>query len=230
MDQREAVLKRLYQARFSSGEAYRMRVWRTICTVFFSRYVPKTAAVLDLGAGWGEFMAGIDAQKKYAMDLNPETGDHLPPGVTFLHQDCSRQWPVASGTFDVVFTSNFLEHLPDKPSIMRTVAEAYRCLKNDGLFIVMGPNFKYASRQYWDFWDHHIPLTELSCTELLLCTGFTIERTVARFMPYSMSNGNEPPLFLVGLYLRFPFLWPFFGKQFLVIGRKPSTTTLESPQ
>ena len=113
---------------------------------------------------------------------------------------------------------------------MRTVAEAYRCLKNDGLFIAMGPNFKYASRQYWDFWDHHIPLTELSCTELLLCSGFKIERMVARFMPYSMSNGNKPPLFLVGLYLRFPFLWPFFGKQFLVIGRKPSSTTLESPQ
>ena len=228
MDQRELVLKQLYQARFSSREAYRKQVWRIICNIFFSRYVPKTATVLDVGAGWGEFISSIEAQEKFAMDLNPETKDHLPSGITFLHQDCSQPWPVESGTLDVVFTSNFLEHLPDKPSILRTVAEAYRCLKDNGLIIVMGPNFKYVSGKYWDFWDHHIPLTELSCVELLMSNGFTIVRTEARFLPYSMSNGSEPALFLIKLYLRFPILWLFFGKQFLVIGRKTSTPNGDS--
>jgi len=228
MDQREVVLRQLYQARFSSGEEYRKQVWRIICKIFFSRYVPRTATILDLGAGWGEFITSIEAGEKFAMDLNPETKDHLPPGTSFLHQDCSQPWPIASGTFDIVFTSNFLEHLPDKPSIVRTVAEAYRCLKDNGLMIVMGPNFKYVSGKYWDFWDHHIPLTELSCVELLISTGFRIERTVARFLPYSMSNGYQPPLFMVALYLRFPILWRFFGKQFLVIARKPSTPSGDS--
>ena len=44
----------------------------------------------------------------------------------------------APTTLDVVFTSNFLEHLPDKASVERTVAEAQRCLKNGGLLICLG--------------------------------------------------------------------------------------------
>jgi len=228
MDRREEELRQLYRARFSSGEEYRKKVWGVLCKIFFSRYVSRRAKILDLGAGWGEFISNIEASEKFAMDLNPETKYHLPPEVSFLHQDCSQPWSSESDTFDVIFTSNFLEHLPDKPSIERTAAEAYRCLKNNGLLICMGPNIKYLCGKYWDFWDHHIPLTELSCAELLRSTGFSIERTVARFLPYSMSNGNEPPLFLVGLYLRLPVLWSFFGKQFLVIGRKSTTPTSDS--
>jgi hypothetical protein len=35
-----------------------------------------------------------------------------------------------------------------------------------------------------------------------------------------MSIGHTPPLFLVRLYIRFSVFWPFFGKQFFVIGKK----------
>jgi hypothetical protein len=35
-----------------------------------------------------------------------------------------------------------------------------------------------------------------------------------------MVNRRHPPLFLVGLYLRMPWAWRFFGKQFLVIASK----------
>jgi hypothetical protein len=56
--------------------------------------------------------------------------------------------------------------------------------------------------------------------EALLLQGFSIERRVDRFLPYTMSTGRNPPLALVNLYLRVPFFWPFFGKQFLIIGKK----------
>lgn len=225
MERREAVLKDLYQDRFALNEAYRNKVWRVICRLFFSRYISKTDRILDLGAGWGEFITNIEAKEKFAIDLNPDTKDHLPPEVTFLHQDCSQAWPLENDTFDAVFTSNFLEHLPDKQSIELTVAEAYRCLKINGLLICMGPNIRYLPGKYWDFWDHQIPITDLSCSELLRNSGFTIEQSISKFLPYSMSNGIKPPTLLVELYLRFPFLWAFFGKQFLVIARKSATLT-----
>jgi hypothetical protein len=57
-------------------------------------------------------------------------------------------------------------------------------------------------------------------SELLLLKGFSIELSVPRFLPYSMSIGHMPPLFLVRLYIRFSVFWPFFGKQFFVIGKK----------
>ena len=50
------------------------------------------AMVLDLGCGWGEFINQIDARSKYGMDLNPDTREFLSDDVTFLHQDCSREW------------------------------------------------------------------------------------------------------------------------------------------
>lgn len=215
------TLKAQYNLRFAANEAYRQQVWKILCTDYFSKSIETDSArVLDVGAGWGEFINNIEAGEKFAMDLNPETMERLSTGIRFLHQDCSQPWDIESGYLDLVFTSNFLEHLNDKASIERTVAEAYRCLKDGGLLICMGPNIKAVPGAYWDFWDHQIPLTDLSCAELLRMKGFAIERCIGRFIPYSMSTNFNPPLFLMKIYLRFPFLWPLFGKQFLVIGKK----------
>ena len=61
---------------------------------FFSRYIPDNAKVLDLGAGWGEFINNIKAADKCAMDLNPETKERLSAGVVFLNQDISCLWRI----------------------------------------------------------------------------------------------------------------------------------------
>lgn len=220
MDTQPHNLKQEYELRFREIKEYRDAVWGILCSDFFSRYIDPNAKVLDLGAGWGEFINNITATHKFAMDLNPETGELLSDGITFLHQDCSRKWDIESDELDVIFTSNFLEHLPDKPSLERTISEAYRCLRPKGLLICVGPNIKYVPGAYWDFWDHYVPLTEMSLSELLRLNGFRIDLPLGRFLPYSMSSGRTPPLFLVKLYLKMPFIWPLFGKQFLVIGRK----------
>jgi SAM-dependent methyltransferase len=195
-------------------------VWKILCDEYFSTFVPPHAHVLDLGSGWGEFINNVQAAKKYAMDLNPDAGRRLSGDTHFLHQDCSEEWQVRQESLDVVFTSNFLEHLPDKPHVERTLAQACRCLKDDGLIICLGPNIKYVPGAYWDFWDHFIPLTELSLSEVLKMEGFSVESCIPRFLPYSMSTGGNPPLFFVRLYLKLSPLWPLFGKQFLVVARK----------
>ena len=218
------ILKQQYQLRFADSQEYREKVWQILCNDFFAGLVPAESVVLDLGAGWGEFINNIQAKQKFAMDLNPATPEHLNKEITFVHQDCSQPWQIDSDSINVIFTSNFLEHLNSKPSIERTVAEAYRCLKPGGLFICMGPNIKCVPGDYWNFWDHQIPLTELSCAELMQITGFSVVEKIARFLPFSMSGGRKSPLFMVRLYLKLPLLWPLFGKQFLVIGKKPIST------
>lgn len=214
------TLKRQYQLRFAEIGEYRNQIWQILCSQFFSRYIPENSKVLDLGSGWGEFINNIAAVEKYAIDLNPESADHLSDGVICIHQDCSQTWAFESDYLDVVFTSNFLEHLQDKSSVERTISEAHRCLKYGGLLICLNPNVKFIPGAYWDFWDHQIPLTELSCAEVLRMKGFSIKQCIPRFLPYSMSAGSRPPLFLVKLYLKLPILWPLFGKQFVLIGRK----------
>jgi SAM-dependent methyltransferase len=217
---REAELRAQYQLRFGSGEKYRDGVWKILCEDFFSRYVRPEAAVLDLGAGWGEFINNIAAGQKSAMDLNPETSRRLSPGIRHIQQDCSREWDVKSETLDVVFTSNFFEHLYDKSSVERTVREAHRCLRRSGLLICLGPNIKFVQGAYWDFWDHHVALTEMSLSELLRMNGFVIDTCIPRFLPYTMSTGRTPPLALVRLYLKLRPAWRIFGRQFLVVARK----------
>lgn len=221
MDQRAEVLRREYEQRFRDGEEYRNAVWKILCAEYFSKYVAPSAVVLDLGAGWGEFSRNIVAAKKYAMDLNQECGMRLDGISEFLHQDCSATWPLGDETLDVVFTSNFFEHLPDKRSIEATLDQAFRCLKRGGRIICMGPNIKHVPGAYWDFWDHFVPLTENSLAEVLQLKNFRIERKIGRFLPYTMSDGFQPPVIAVSVYLRLPVVWRLFGKQFLVIGEKP---------
>ena len=162
----------------------------------------EDAVILDLGCGWGEFSNNILARKKYAMDLNPDTAEHLNANVELIAQDCAQTWPLADRSLDVVFTSNFLEHLPRKLDIERTVDEVRRCLKPGGIFIALGPNVRLLPGEYWDFWDHHVQISDRSLAELLTMNGFNIVEQHAGFLPYTMSDGRQPNLLLVKLYLK----------------------------
>lgn len=209
-----------YQLRFSELEDYRDAVWQVLTTDFFQKYIPTHSTVLDLGCGWGEFINNIKAKKKYGMDLNPTSQKRLAAEVEFLHQDCATHWNLSDSSLDMIFTSNFFEHLPSKDHLRDTIQQAYRCLRPGGKIICLGPNIKYLPGLYWDFWDHHIPLSELSLREILEISSFSIESCWAKFLPYTMSGKPPPPLSFVKLYLKLPFVWPFFGKQFLIIATK----------
>jgi SAM-dependent methyltransferase len=187
---------------------------------FFTHWLKHSDAVLDLGCGYGEFINNVSATAKFAIDLNPSAREHLSPDVQFLEQDCSAPWKLPDGSLDLVFTSNFFEHLPSKQALQSTLLEARRCLKPAGRLIAMGPNVKFLSGKYWDFFDHQLPLTDLSLSEVLVMTGYHVERAIPRFLPYSMSQGLQPPLWTLRIYLHMPALWRFFGRQFLVVGRK----------
>jgi ubiquinone/menaquinone biosynthesis C-methylase UbiE len=220
VDQRSIVLQEEYQKRFEENAQYRDRVWKILCRDFLSRYVNDTFTILDLGAGWGEFSRNIKARKKFAMDLNPDCGKRVHGHAEFIQQDCSVEWLLQSETLDVVFTSNFLEHLPNKAAIDSALAEAFRCLKKGGAIICIGPNIRFVPGVYWDYWDHHVPLSDRSMAEALDLRGFSIKEVVPRFLPYTMSGGTNPPLLAVKAYVRMPWVWPIFGKQFLVVAQK----------
>jgi len=217
---RSQLLQDEYHRRFGDRAEYRDRVWKVLCAYFFSRYIPRDAVVLDLGAGWGEFTRNVEAREKFAIDLNPETGRRVEGFARFIQQDCAKPWPLADASLDVVFTSNFLEHLPAKELVDDTLREARRCLKPGGRIVCVGPNVRYVPGAYWDFWDHHIPITDLSMAEALELQGFAVEERIDRFLPYTMSGNRETPLAFVRAYLRMPFAWRLFGKQFLVVARR----------
>lgn len=224
-------LQDIYSQRFEGAIEYRRAVWRALVDDFFSRWTSGARRILDLGCGYGEFINAVRCERRYAMDLNPDARERLDAGITFFEQDCSRPWPVEDGGLDLVFTSNFFEHLPDKATLGRTLDQARRCLAPGGRLIAMGPNIRCLHGRYWDFWDHHLALSDLSLAEGLGVHGFDVERRIARFLPYTMVGAPRFPVLFLRAYLRCPMAWGVLGRQFLIVARvsSPSKDVRDAP-
>ncbi|MPY94805.1 MAG: methyltransferase domain-containing protein [Acidimicrobiia bacterium] len=211
-------LARMYRHRFDDEDLEAKELlWDTLCRSFFQQYVEPTDTVLDLGAGSCEFVNNIQARRKIAVDLNPDTVEHAR-GAEVLQASSEDLSAVADGTVDVVFTSNFFEHLPDKKSLLTTLGEVHRVLRPGGRLVVLMPNLRYLAGKYWDYFDHHLPLTHLSLVEALELSGFGVDRVVPRFLPYTV-KGSRLPIRpeLIRLYLRAPLAWRLLGRQMLVV-------------
>ena len=214
-------LSDLYRSRFeASGLKKRRAVWQTLNDAFFSRLISPDDDVLELACGYGEFISTIRAKRKFGVDLNPDTAGRLPEGVEFRNASADDLSFMAPGGVDVVFTSNFLEHMPDKAALSRVLAEAHRVLKPGGRFIVLGPNIRFAYREYWDFYDHHLPLSDRSLSEGLVAAGFSIERAIPQFLPFTMAGKTPAHPLLIRAYLALPLAWKVLGKQFLIVARR----------
>src|SRR5258708_7308441 len=85
-------LQRIYGTRCAGKTGYRTQVWKVLVS-YFGHWFPSNGAVLDLGAGYCEFINNATASVKYAMDLNPDVHKLATHGVTVLQQDCSEPWP-----------------------------------------------------------------------------------------------------------------------------------------
>jgi SAM-dependent methyltransferase len=218
----ESDLQRIYSARFREQSTYRKDVWRVLIGDLFQQHVATSDRVLDLGCGYGEFINQIHCAKKYGMDLNPDTQEFLSADVEFIRRDCSEEWSLSAGSLDVVFTSNFFEHLPDKAALGRTLDQVRRCLAPEGRLMAVGPNIRYLPGKYWDFWDHHLALTHLSLREALETRGFRMDVCIDRFLPYTMVGGPRYPLVFLRAYLHFRPAWRLLGKQFFLIASRPA--------
>ena len=216
-------LTELYENRFDDQErASKTRVWSILWERVFSQWIGDQDTVVDLGAGYCEFINAARARRRIAVDLNPDTAKLAAPGVEVRNESVSELGFLRDGEVDVAFTSNFLEHLPNKDVLTRTIKAAFRVLRPGGTFIAMGPNVRFLPGVYWDYYDHHIPLSDRSVCELLSMCGFQIRRVEPRFMPYTVKSLLPQWGWLVRAYLALrPFSSRFVGKQFLVVATKP---------
>lgn len=212
----------LYQTRFDSADLKKKaRIWKVLCSGYFQQFVRPQDTVLDLACGTGEFINNIHAANRIGVDLRTESEAAIHPDVRFLRASATDLSAIDDASVDCVFTSNFLEHLPTKDDMLKVLSGVHRILRPSGRFLIMGPNIRYVPGAYWDFFDHHLPLTERSVAEALLLSGFAIDQVIDRFLPYSTKSRLPQAPWLVGLYLRVPLIWPLLGKQFFVVGLRP---------
>lgn len=216
-------LERLYANRFSSAERLvKQRIWKANIDGFFHRYIPPDGTVMDLGAGYCDFINQISAAHRIALDLNPETSRAAAPGVEVHHLPLERLGDaVEPESVDLAFASNVFEHLRGVDALMNVLAAVARALKPGGRLIVMQPNIRCVGVAFWDFFDHTLPLTEKGMAEALRVAGFEVVECRPRFLPYTTKSLLPKSPRLVRIYLAFPPLHRLFGKQMLVVGRRP---------
>ena len=221
MPEMESTTEALYEARFDSKiRDARVRLWRVLCDEFFQRYVTPSGTVLDLGAGFCDFINNIRAGTKLAIDSGAHLVRYAAPEVR-CHQGCATDlsW-LEDGTVDVVFASNVFEHFPSRSAVLESLREIHRVLRPGGRLLVLQPNVRYAHREYWDFFDHNLAFSHHAMIEALRSSRFDLKEVRPRFLPYSTTGRLPMWPGLVRLYLRLPIVHRLLGKQMFLVGER----------
>lgn len=214
---------RIYQYRFEgTNEAKKKVVWQELAQWLYDGYLNEPHRVLDPAGGLCEFINAIPSTEKWTIDLEENfIRKHAAPNVKVLVGN-NLEVELPENYFDAIFISNFLEHLESQKEVALFLGRMFKSLKKGGRITVMGPNFKYAYKEYFDFADHTVILSELGVAEHLYGAGFSLLNVIDRFFPLSFRTGGRLPVtpFTIKTYLRMPIAWRILGKQFLVIAEK----------
>lgn len=212
--------QRLYEHRFRDvDQARRDTVWGTIAPTIHE-WLGHPDRVLDPAAGRCEFLNAVPAAERWGVDAVKYEETVVDKTIQLIVSDIMAA-ELPGSYFDGIFVSNFLEHLNNPDEVAEFLEKMWECTRPGGRIAIIGPNFRYCSREYFDYADHRVILTEQSAAEHLYAAGFDIQRICARFLPYSFGGRLPTHPALVRVYLQARFAWPLLGKQFLLIAQRP---------
>ncbi|MSO42053.1 MAG: class I SAM-dependent methyltransferase [Solirubrobacterales bacterium] len=209
--------ERLYEWRHRHvDQQARAAVWGPIAR-YVHELMDRPRRVLDPAAGRCEFINAVPAEERWAVDQVRYV--EASPGTHFVQGDATTA-ELPEDHFDGVFVSNFLEHLFTPDDVAAFLARMRERMADGGRIAIMGPNYRYCGKEYWDYADHYVALTHVAVEEHLYAAGLTPTRTIRRFLPYTFSGRMPASARLATLYLRVPLAWRLLGKQFLVVAEK----------
>lgn len=226
MSERFTNPQRMYHLRFGEQRRQARKViWQVLVERMFQKFVGPADTVLDLGCGYGGFLNYIRCARRIGVDVNPGAKAALDKEIEFHCGSVLDLSFLPDACVDVVFTSNVLEHLASKEEVESMLWGALRVLRPGGHLIAMGPNLRSLPGAYWDFWDHVVPITDRSLSELLRNLGYEVVSCIPSFLPYTTCSSVPQSPWLVRLYLLVPLAWRIMGRQFLIRARKPPVQT-----
>jgi SAM-dependent methyltransferase len=214
-------LDAVYAGRFDGQERrQKLAIWREIVH-FLDRYIVADRPVLDVACDAGYFINHVTRPERWATDVRDVSAD-LATGVRFVQADGLALADVLpEGHYGTVFMSNYLEHLASSDAVVAQLGVAARLLEPGGRLIVLQPNVRLVGGRYWDFIDHHVPLTERSLVEAGDIAGIRTVKVITRFLPFTTKSALPQSPALVRLYLALPIAWRVLGKQTLYVAERP---------
>ncbi len=221
MKSRGEKLSEMYRLRFPEEElSIKGKLWKIVIDEILQQYIRGTDSVLDLGGGECLFINNVRCGKKFVVDLNPDIKKYANQDVAIIQTSADNISTMPEGSIDVVFVSNFFEHLKNMDELEKVITEIKRILVKNGLLLIIQPNIRYAYKEYWDFPDHHIPISHNSLTELLMVNNFLIKVCYPRFLPWRPKGKLSKFEIIFKIYLQFPLFWRIFGKQAFIVAEK----------
>jgi SAM-dependent methyltransferase len=213
--------QRLYEHRFRNvAQGRRNAVWDAIAEMLY-RLLKCPARVLDPAAGRCEFINSVPSRERWAVDAVAYEEGVAREGTRLIVSNIMEA-DLPAQHFDGVFVSNFLEHLLSQEAVAAFLEKMYDCTSPGGRIAIIGPNFRYCAKEYFDFADHTVILTERGVEEHLYAAGFDIVAVHPRFLPYTFTGRVPSHPALARAYLRLPLAWRLLGKQFLAVGERPA--------
>jgi len=211
--------QRLYEYRFRDvAQERRDDVWVSLAPMLYE-LLNRPERVLDPAAGRCEFINAVPSRERWAVDAVAYEEGVAREGTRLIVSEIMRA-DLPPAYFGGVFVSNFLEHLLSQEAVAEFLEKMHDCLAPGGRIAIMGPNFKYCAREYFDFADHTVILTERAVAEHLYAAGFDIVAVHPQFLPYTFTGRLPSHPALVKAYLRLPIAWRILGKQFLLIAER----------
>lgn len=191
-------------------------LWRCLWRYRFSAMVGPEDCVLDLGAGYGDFINAAVARRRIAVDAWDGFPAHLAPGVEHRVGSVTDLDFIAGGAVDFAFASNVFEHLT-RDEFAIVLAALRRILSARGTLTIVQPNYRYAYREYFDDFDHKAIYSHISLPDYLVANGYEVFLVEPRFMPLTVKSRLPVSPLLIRAWLASP-LKPG-GKQMLVRAR-----------
>jgi SAM-dependent methyltransferase len=197
-------------------DSRRDTVWKALWLYYFRKIVPADGCVLDMGCGYGEFINNVTARRRIGLDMWDGIRAHLAPGVEPVVGSVTDLGGIEDDSVDFAFASNLVEHIPQ--SDFALVLEQLRSkLTERGTLTLLQPNYRYASREYFDDYTHVAIYSHISLADFLTANGYEVLEVRPRFLPLTVKSRLPVSPLLIGLYLRSP-LKPM-GKQMLIRAR-----------
>ncbi len=191
----------------------RRAVWRAIVR-YVTRDAEDVGTLVELGAGYCDFVNQFPARRKIAFDLNPEMRRWADPGVELRVESAIALPGVADRSVDLVFASNFLEHLPEA-ELATLLPRVRAVLSARGRLILIQPNHRRCAEHYFDDPTHVTIFDDRNIACWLSRFGLRVVHLDPGLLPFSMNSRLPKSELMTSLYLRSP-LRPLAAQMYVV--------------
>jgi SAM-dependent methyltransferase len=160
-----------------------------------ARHVPQDGRVIEIGCGNGRFLAVLHEVRPdialAGVDIEDVGMGDLP--VTFYHGQLE-QVAIEPASFDAVYCSNLIEHVPDPGAFLRKCREI---LKPGGVIVGITPDHlsldRYVFGRYWAGYHyprHTFVFNHRNIRSILEQAGFEVARIKGSHAYWYLSLAN----------------------------------------